>query len=245
MSDRNVSQNLTICGVVAGVFGALGLVLSFIPIINNVAAILGFVGAVLAVIAIVGTFRGRKRGKALSVVAAVLSVLAVVITLSMQSAASKAIDDSLKESKGISTSQAGTSSQSTAPDASGEQDTEGDLEGMHVRIVSAAVSDSDYEGKPTVLVTYEWTNRTTKNNSFMALAHPQVFQNGSALETAVYTQSPAGYDANSYMAEVQPDATATVTIGYVLKDKSAVTVDVSAFLALSSDAKVTHVFNLQ
>ncbi len=43
-----------------------------------------------------GTFRGKKRGKVLSIVAAVLSVLAIVITLAMQSAASKAIDDSIK-----------------------------------------------------------------------------------------------------------------------------------------------------
>lgn len=61
------------------VFGALGLVLSFIPIVNNIAAILGFIGVILAIIAIVGTFRGKKRGKVLSIVAAVLSVLAIVI----------------------------------------------------------------------------------------------------------------------------------------------------------------------
>lgn len=46
----------TICGIAAVVFGALGLVLSFIPIVNNIAAILGFIGVILAIIAIVGTF---------------------------------------------------------------------------------------------------------------------------------------------------------------------------------------------
>ena len=59
----------TICGIAAVVFGALGLVLSFIPIVNNIAAILGFIGVILAIIAIVGTFRGKKRGKVLSIVA--------------------------------------------------------------------------------------------------------------------------------------------------------------------------------
>ncbi|GDZ76422.1 hypothetical protein MCC01989_16850 [Bifidobacteriaceae bacterium MCC01989] len=68
----------TICGIAAVVFGALGLVLSFIPIVNNIAAILGFIGVILAIIAIVGTFRGKKRGKVLSIVAAVLSMLAIV-----------------------------------------------------------------------------------------------------------------------------------------------------------------------
>ncbi|KAB8289913.1 DUF5067 domain-containing protein [Bifidobacterium avesanii] len=236
---KSEPAHLTVCGVVAVVFGALALVLSFIPIINNLAAILGAVGAVLALIALVGTFRGKKRGKALSVVAAALSVLAIVVTLMMQSAASKAIDDSVKESKGISTSQVGS-----AP-AAKEQDAEGDVEGLHVKIVSAAKAGNDYEGKPTVMVSYEWTNKTSKNNSFMALAHAQVFQNGSALDTAVYTDAPAGYDAGSSMTEVQPNATAAVTVGYVLKDDSPVTVDVSAFLSVGDDSKVTHVFTLQ
>ena len=81
------------CGIVGVVFGALGFVLSFIPIINNIAAIFGFIGVILAIVALVGTFRGKKRGKALAIVAAVLSVLAIVITLAMQYAASKAIDE--------------------------------------------------------------------------------------------------------------------------------------------------------
>ena len=171
----------TICGIAAVVFGALGLVLSFIPIVNNIAAILGFIGVILAIIAIVGTFRGKKRGKVLSIVAAVLSVLAIVITLAMQSAASKAIDDSIKESKGIDTSQSSSSksagkssdaskSKASEQKAQGEQDLEGDIEGAHVKIVSAVKSVNDYNGKPTALVTYEWTNNTSKNNSFATLA---------------------------------------------------------------------------
>ena len=56
---------------------------------------------------------------------------------------------------------------------------------------------------------------------------------------------PEGYDANSYMAEVQPGATSTVTLGYVLQDDSPVTVDVSALLSMDQDTKVTHTFALQ
>ena len=248
---------LTVCGVIAVVFGALGLVLSVIPIVNNLAAILGFIGAVLAVVALVGTFRGRRHGKALSVVAAALCVLAIVVTLAMQAATGKAIDDAVKDAKGISTSQsaepgdadakAGADSGAKAGGAAagtGAQDMEGDVEGAHVRIVSAVKSGNDYEGKPTVLVTYEWTNRTTKNNSFMALTHAQVFQNGRALDTAIYSENPAGYDAASSMAETQPGATATVTEGYVLDDDSPVDVEVSALFAVGDDSKVTHTFAL-
>lgn len=246
-------QRTTVCGVVGVVFGALGLVLSFIPIINNIAAILGFIGLILAIIGIVGTFRGKKHGKALAVVAAVLSALAIVITLSMQAAASKAIDDAMKDAKGVDTSQSADNADGSKADdsdaaqsetAKGDQDMEGDIEGAHVKIVSAVRSNNDYEDKPTVLVTYEWTNTTTKNNSFMALADAKVFQNGSQLETAIYMDSPAGYDVNSYTAEAQPNATATVTIGYVLQDESPVTVDVTALFSLNDDSKVTHTFDL-
>ena len=225
-------------------------------IVNNIAAILGFIGVILAIIAIVGTFRGKKRGKVLSIVAVVLSVLAIVITLAMQSAASKAIDDSIKESKGIDTSQSSSSksagkssdaskSKASEQKAQGEQDLEGDIEGAHVKIVSAVKSVNDYNGKPTALVTYEWTNNTSKNNSFATLAHPNVFQNGTELETAVYFDQPEGYDANSYLAQTQPGTAATVTLGYVLQDDSPITVDVTAFLSTDQDTKVTHTFTLQ
>ncbi len=240
---------MTVCGIVGVVFGAIGFALSFIPIINNIAFFFGLVGVVLAVIALVGTFRGKKRGKALSIVAAVLSVLAIVITLAMQSATSKALDEAFG---GTSSSQSSTtddssdeSSDSSQSDASGkgEQDMEGDLRYAHVKIVSAQRSANDYENQPTVLVTYEWTNNTDKNNSFSSVANPKVFQNGQSLDVAIYMDSPEGYDVNSYLAELQPGATGTVTLGYVLKDDSDVTVDVTDFISFD-DTKVVHTFTL-
>lgn len=136
-------KGLTVCGIVGVVFGALGFVLSFIPIINNIAAIFGFIGVILAIVALVGTFRGKKRGKALAIVAAVLSVLAIVITLAMQSAASKAID----EATGVSSSQSSAKG-SAKNQPKGDQDMEGDLKTMHVKIVSAVRSNNDYNNQP-------------------------------------------------------------------------------------------------
>ena len=46
-SAQGTPKGTTICGIVGVVFGALGLVLSFIPIVNNIAAILGAIGVVL------------------------------------------------------------------------------------------------------------------------------------------------------------------------------------------------------
>ncbi|WP_368102561.1 DUF5067 domain-containing protein, partial [Bifidobacterium bifidum] len=116
---------------------------------------------------------------------------------------------------------------------------------LHVTIVSAAKSGNDYEDKPTVMVTYEWKNNSGKNNSFAALAHPQVFQNGQALDTAVYLDQPTGYDMNSYTAEIQPGATGKVTLGYVLKDESTITVDVTDLFSIDDSRKVVHTFDLK
>ena len=115
---------------------------------------------------------------------------------------------------------------------------------MHVKIVSAVRSGNDYNNQPTVLVTYEWTNNTDKNNSFAVLASPKAFQNGQELETAIYMDSPEGYDSGSDLSELQPGATGTVTLGYVLKDDSEITVDVTNLFDFSDTAKVTHKFTL-
>lgn len=247
-------KRTTVCGIIGVVLGVLALILSFIPIINNLAAIIGVIGLVLSIIGIVGVFRGKKHGRGLAITAAVLCALSIVITLGMQVATTKAIDDAVKESKGIDTSQqtdAGdtddTNSQTDKADTAepkGDQDTEGDIEGAHVKIVSAVTGNNDYEGKPTVMVTYEWTNTTTKNNSFLALASAQAFQNGAELDTAIYTTDPQGYVSGSDWSELQPNASGTVTVGYVLSDNSPVTIEVSALFSLTDESKVTRTFTL-
>lgn len=179
-----------------------------------------------------------------------LSVLAIVITLAMQSAASKALDDitgtSTSQSSSADADKDAKTDDSTKTDtkAKGEQDMEGDLTDMHVKIVSATRANNDCNNQPTVLVTYEWTNNTDKNNSFAVLASPKVFQNGQELETAIYMDSPEGYDSGSDLSELQPGATGTVTLGYVLKDDSEITVDVTNLFDFSDTAKVTHKFTL-
>lgn len=87
------------------VMGIIALVFSFIPIINNAAFILGVIGLVFALAGLHATGRkGYKKGKGLSIAGVVLCVLAMVITLAMQSGFSKAAD-SVSGSTGAATSQ--------------------------------------------------------------------------------------------------------------------------------------------
>lgn len=92
MEHSAQQKSITVNGILSVVFGALALLTSFIPIINNGSAVLGFVGAVLGCIAVY-TMRanGKKSGRAVAIVGLVLSVVSVVIVLALQSAWSAAL----------------------------------------------------------------------------------------------------------------------------------------------------------
>lgn len=78
-------KSTTVSGILSVVLGALALLTSFIPIVNNLSAIFGFVGAILGCVAVYSTRKdGKKSGRALAVVGLVLSVLSVAIVLALQ-----------------------------------------------------------------------------------------------------------------------------------------------------------------
>lgn len=236
------------------VLGIIAIVLSFIPIINNLAFILGIIGVVFGVIGLVATGkRGKKKGHNIAVAGVVLTVLAMVITIAMQSAFSKAIYDATKETTSSATAESTTEKpQKSEADKSSEKAEESadgsvkiDNGNYTVKIVSAVKSNPDYEGKPTVLVTYEVTNNKNKNSNFMEI-HTEVFQNGKSLNNAIYMDNPEGYDPNSAMTTLQPGATNTVTQGYVLEDETnPVTVEVKGTIDFSSGDEAKKEFALQ
>ena len=83
------SSGLATAGMVLGIIGA---VLSFIPIINNIAFFIGILALIFGIIGIV-----KKTGKGKAIAGVVLGILSIVITLAMQSAVSDAIDETSKE----------------------------------------------------------------------------------------------------------------------------------------------------
>jgi hypothetical protein len=100
VKDTRKTSGLAITGLVLGI---IGIVLSFIPIVNNAAAVLGVIGIIFAIIGIVkGGKKGKKKGRTMSIIAAVLCALAVIITLAMQQSASQAINKAENDA-GIST----------------------------------------------------------------------------------------------------------------------------------------------
>lgn len=87
--EEKKKSGLAVAGLVLGI---IGICLSFIPIINNVAFFLGILAIIFGIIPLV-----KKVGGGKAIAALVLGVLSIVITLAMQSAFSDALDETNKE----------------------------------------------------------------------------------------------------------------------------------------------------
>ncbi|MDR0199729.1 MAG: DUF4190 domain-containing protein [Streptococcaceae bacterium] len=92
MESQNNSEK-TGLAIAALVLGILALILSWIPIINNVAAPIGFIALVLGVIALI---RNRKTKKGLSIAATLISIIAIIIVFVSQAFYSKVVTDAGK-----------------------------------------------------------------------------------------------------------------------------------------------------
>src|SRR4051812_38933588 len=75
------------------VLGILALLLSWIPIINNFAAVLALVGLGLGIPALISGRRGTRRGTGLAITGLVTSVLALVLVVVTQMFFAKVIDE--------------------------------------------------------------------------------------------------------------------------------------------------------
>lgn len=96
--SRHGDKPISGCAIAGCVTGGIGLLTSWIPIFNNVSAIIAVIGVALAVIGLVATRRkGRKRGRGVAIAAVVISVIAIIIVLVTQNAYVKAIDDAGKQ----------------------------------------------------------------------------------------------------------------------------------------------------
>ena len=84
-----MKQERKVLGILAIIFGALALLGSWMPIINN----FSFVLAILALIfGLIGFLVNRKRPKTLAIIGTVLSVVSIAIVLATQAMYAKSLD---------------------------------------------------------------------------------------------------------------------------------------------------------
>lgn len=147
---------------------------------------------------------------------------------------------SIKQSKVSSEPQEASEAPVNAQPISPESGLLGDYE---VSILEARTA-SDYEGKPAIIVGYQFTNHSDENQKFMVAVHGKAFQNGVQLESAILAGSDENYKGDNYLKDVQPGATLEVEQAYRLQDEiSEVTVEVSELISFSKD-KLTKKFSL-
>ena len=185
MSDQNSTsqpQPKSTAAIVGLVLGIIGLVSSWVPIINNFAFILAGVGLVFGIVGLVGTLRGKKAGKGLAIASVVVCVVACAIVLATQSAYSKAIDEASKSvvssSSTSSTAASSTDSASSGTDSSAS---------------AAASSDADkysIEGEEFVEDTYNckitgiYTNKSGAKQSYVQVSYTLFDADGNQIGTA-------------------------------------------------------------
>lgn len=110
----------------------------------------------------------------------------------------------------------------------------GDLGDYHVEIKGAVLTE-DYQGNPSIVVTYSWTNNSEKTTSAMVALDGDAFQDGIGLETAITMNSDV-HDGSAYMTEIRPGASLDVTLAYVLKNTtSVVEFELSELISFSND----------
>lgn len=92
-NSRSEYKHLSGLGVSALVLGIIGIVFSFVPIINNICLVLGILSIIFSGCSFHSTGKnGNKRGRGMVVAGLVLGILSIVITLCMQASFSNSLN---------------------------------------------------------------------------------------------------------------------------------------------------------
>lgn len=262
-NNATASLPLSAMGVTSLVMGILALVISWIPIINNITFLFSILGLVFAIVAFVGIKHHKVRGRGLAYAGLITSIVGFAIMLATQSfygevlkqatttshtktaTSSTSNNDSEKAQKDES---AGNEEKSQDNNSDNKDASEGEIDNgkYHVTIKGAELSGEDYEGNPTVLVTYEVVNNQKDKTSNPFDWTVEVFQNGVTLSGhPIYRNKPKGYDpkAHHYETKIQPGGKFSYVEAFVIKDKKApIRVEISS--SWGAESKVTKEFNL-
>lgn len=89
------AKKMSALGITSLVLGIIGLIGSWIPILNNASFFIALFGVLFGVIGLITIARskGAKGGKGLTIVATLISVAAIVVVLATQSIYGKAADE--------------------------------------------------------------------------------------------------------------------------------------------------------
>ena len=263
-NNATASLPLSAMGVTSLVMGILALVISWIPIINNITFLFSILditflfsilGLAFAIVAFVGIKHHKVRGRGLAYAGLITSIVGFAIMLATQSfygealkGVSEAVNDVFSDSSTSDNDSAENQEKSQDTNNGNKDASEGEIDGgaYHVTIEGAELSDEDYDGNPTVLVTYKVVNKQKDQTSSPFDWKVEVFQNGVALsDHPIYREKPKGLVLRSdhYGCRIEPRGQFGYVEAFVIKDKKApIRVEISS--SWKDENKITKEFNL-
>jgi len=168
-------------------------------------------------------------------------VVAAVIIIALISAIGGK-DENPENKSDISSANQTSDNNDSENDSMPEEAGNGTLGDYTVSIVDHTLTQ-DYEGKPAVVITYNWTNNSDDTTSFAVALNSKVFQNDIQCDIAVIMDSNV-YNADNYMKDIRPGASLDVQLAYVLQDNTnPIEVEVSELISFSDD-KILKKFDI-
>ena len=176
-----------------------------------------------------------------------LSVIAFILVLVMQSAFSAALDQAMEESgldtttaQGVAAGDSGSAAEPQAAEPQAAEQSEATQAAYGVTIDDCRVTE-DYQGNPAAVVTYTFTNNSDEATSPAVAVHAKAFQNGTELELAVVADAE---ESGKSMNEVKPGSSITYESAYELADMSDLTVEVEELFSFSDELIAEQTFSL-
>lgn len=126
--------------------------------------------------------------------------------------------------------------------SNGTMQDKGELGKYAVEISSYKLA-KDYEGKPAIVIEYQFTNNSDDAANFMTALNYKAFQDGIELETAIIADDNV-YDSGASMKDIKTGKTLTVYSAYVLSDETKpVECEVTELISFD-DKKVVKTFEI-
>lgn len=105
-----------------------------------------------------------------------------------------------------------------------------------------AVTTKDYEGKPAMVISFDFKNNSSSTASFFSAVSCIAYQDGVSLDSAVISDDTV-CDSSASLKSLQPGAQLKVQEAYVLSNTtSPVTVEVKPLIDFSGKQKLTKTF---
>ena len=197
----------TAMGITSLVLGVIAIVSSWVPIVNNLSALLALLGGVFGVVGVVSVIRGKKSGKALAIVGLALNVVALIVVLATQSMYSATIDDAVNGPAATSAS-ASSESSSASETESTTSDTSAGFSnlpigsaatlknGVSVSVDSVETGLVNYDGSAITAVHVSFTNGSSQVQSFNRFDWKAQDAQGALRDSTYYSE--AGDDELNY-----------------------------------------------